>query len=257
MGLDGALLVKSSIGLGNYNIDTLNYSGSHYNLDLYDYRFISSAIGNNGAELEFQTNSYGIITIGDILNQQFISQLFPELNRVKGVCWASENVMYAIGNSIYSSSDPKYFIKSIDGGATWFTQNTSEPGYWGTDKIDCPNDSVCYAIGYLNGRIYKTTNGGGPLLEEVEQIVLSVKEIDDDLNFSIAPNPTNGPVTITSEKEKIKEVKVFDMQGKQILAAYPNDFNATIDLTKFESGIYLIQIMAGDNIRTGKVLKEY
>ncbi len=147
-------------------------------------------------------------------------------------------------------------MKSIDGGGSWYKQDLVEPGYYGTMQIFCPNDSVCYAVGGINGRIYKTSNGGGPLLEEVEQIVLSVKEIDDDLNFSISPNPTKNWVTISSDKEKIKEVKVFDMQGKQIVSVYPNDFNATIDLSKFKSGIYLVQIMAGDKIRTGKVLKE-
>ena len=102
----------------------------------------------------------------------------------------------------------------------------------------------------------KCSSSSDPLLDEVEQIVLSVKEIDDDLNFSIAPNPTSGQVIVTSEKEKIKEVKVFDLQGKELLQSYPNDFNAHIDLSKFESGIYLIQIMAGDKIRTGKIVRE-
>jgi len=147
-------------------------------------------------------------------------------------------------------------MKSLDGGDSWYKQDLVSPGYYGTKQIYCPNDTVCFAVGGIGGRIYKTTNGGGPLLDEVTQIVLSVKEIDDDLNFSIAPNPTSGEVLVTSEKEKIKEVKVFDLQGKQLLQSYPNDFNAHIDLSKFDSGIYLIQIMAGDKIRTGKIVRE-
>src|SRR5690606_26756254 len=135
-------------------------------------------------------------------------------------------------------------------------QETIEPYYYGTQSLFCPSESVCYAVGGNNAYIYKTTNGGGPLLDEVTQIVLSVKEIDDDLNFSIAPNPTSGQVLVNSEKEKIKEVKVFDLQGKELFKTYPNDFNALIDLSKFAEGIYLIQIMAGDKIRTGKIVRE-
>ena len=40
------------------------------------------------------------------------------------------------------------------------------------------------------------------------------------------------------------------------MKSYPNDFNVVVDLSKFESGVYLIQIMAGDKIRTGKVVRE-
>ncbi len=224
IGLDGAILVSSlDYGL-TFNVEILDYSGSHYNLDLYDHRFISSAIGNNGAPLGFTVNSYGIITVGNILTHEYNIMLFPELNRVKGICWASEDVMYAVGTSIYGGmTDPKFFIKSIDGGETWFTQGTPEPGYWNTDKIDCPNDSVCYAIGGYMGRIYKTTNGGGPLLEEVQQIPLSVREIEDDINFSIAPNPTSGQVTLRSETEIIKEVKVLGNEelSFSVLITYP------------------------------------
>ena len=256
IGLDGAGIGYSLDYGSTFNIVQLDFDGSHYNADMYDHRFISSAIGMHGTSIGFPTYNFGIITIGNILTNDYNISYFPELIRTKGVCWASENVMYMIGNSIYSSTDPKFFIKSVDGGATWFTQSTTETGYWGTDKIDCPNDSVCYAIGHLDGRIYKTTNGGGPLLDEVTQIVLSVKEIEDDLNFSIAPNPTSGEVLVNSEKEKIKEVKVFDLQGKELFKTYPNDFNARIDLSKFANGIYLIQIMAGDKIRTGKIVRE-
>src|SRR5690606_14079731 len=193
----------------------------------------------------------------NVLTEEFYVRYFPYLSRTYGVSWPSENIMYSVCRPIYNEgANERFFMKSIDGGDTWHRQESTMPYYYGTQSLFCPSDSVCYAVGGNNAYIYKTTNGGGPLLDEVEQIVLSVKEIDDDLNFSIAPNPTSGEVIVNSEKQKIKEVKIFDLQGKQLLQSYPNDFNAQIDLSKFDSGIYLIQIMAGDKIRTGKIIKE-
>lgn len=254
----GGALVAWSVDYGEtFNFDTLNYEGSHLYLKMRGERFIASALGQNGTLIGLPSFSFGILTIGNVLTQEFDVRYFPYLSRIYGVSWPSENIMYAVCRPIYNEgANERFFMKSIDGGDTWYRQETIEPYYYGTQSLFCPSDSVCYAVGGNNAYIYKTTNGGGPLLDEVTQIVLSVKEIKDDLNFSISPNPTSGRVNITSKKEKIKEVKVFDLQGKELLQSYPNYFNAHIDLSKFDRGIYLIQILAADKIRTGKIVRE-
>lgn len=240
-----------------FTFDTLDYQGAHSFLKARDHRFISSAIGQDGQQLGYPNGAFGIITIGDVLTQQWDITYFPYLSRVHGVSWPSENVMYAVHSSIYSEGDAaKFFMKSIDGGESWYRQETVEPGYYGTQQIFCPNDSVCYAVGGYGGRIYKTTNGGGPLLEEVSQVPLSVKEIKDDLNFSMAPNPTKGRFTLTSEKEQIKRVEIFDLRGKSVLTRFPKSHTARIDLSDYPRGVYLVQILAGEQILTGKIVVE-
>ena len=252
----GSAVIAWTLDLGDtFHFDTLNYQGSHYYLKVRDHRFISSAIGQWGEQLGFPNGAFGIITIGDVLTQQWDIRYFPYLSRVYGVSWPSENIMYAVHSSIYSEgADVKFFMKSIDGGQTWYRQETVEPYYYGTQQIFCPNDSVCYAVGGYGGRIYKTTNGGGPLVEEVDQVPLSVAEIKDDLNFSLTPNPTTGRFTVTSEKEQIKRIEVFDLQGKAVLTTFPKVFSAEVDLTAFPAGVYLVQVLAGDQILTGKVV---
>ncbi len=255
IGLDGAIVIWANNPDLTFHRDTLTYQGSHYFLKAKDHRFISSAIGQDGQELGYPNGAFGIITIGDVLTRDWNVTYFPYLARVYGVSWPSENIMYAVHSSIYSEGDAaKFFMKSVDGGQTWHRQETIEPGYYGTQQIFCPNDSVCFAVGGYGGRIYKTTNGGGPLLEEVTQVPLSVAEIENDLNFSMAPNPTTGLVTIKSEKEQIKRIEVFDLQGKSVLTTFPKAFTASIYLTKYPSGIYLVQVLAGDKILSGKIV---
>lgn len=255
IGLDGSIVIWADHQDLIFHRDTLPYQGAHYFLKSRDHRFISSAIGEDGQQLGYPNGAFGIITIGDVLIKDWNVTYFPYLARVYGVSWPSENIMYAVHSSIYSEGDgAKFFMKSIDGGQTWYRQGTVEPGYYGTQQIFCPNDSVCYAIGGGGMRIYKTTNGGGSLLEEVTQVPLSVVEIKDDLNFSMAPNPTTGRVTIKSEKEQIKRIEVFDLQGKSLLTTFPKAFEANVDLTAFPAGVYLLQVLAGDKILSGKIV---
>ncbi len=257
IGMDGAILISGSIDDFIFTRDTLSYQGSHSYLKAHDHRFISSAIGQNGQDLGYPNGSFGIITMGNGITQERNITYYPFLSRVFDLSWPSEEIIYAIHNSVYNEgNNVKFFMKSIDGGQTWFRQETVEPYYYGTSKIFCPNDTVCYAVGGYGGRIYKTINGGGPLLEEVTQVPLSVAEIKDDLNFSMAPNPTTGLVTIKSENEQIKRIEVFDLQGKSILTSFPKAFAASIDLTKDPSGIYLVQVLAGDKILGGKIVVE-
>ena len=263
VGIGSAILAWSFDFGENFMSDTLAYFdgtdlfGSHLFVKARDEKFLASALGQNGNQLNFPSFSFGILTIGNTLTQEFDIRYFPYLSRTYGVSWPSENIMYSICRPIVNEgANERFFMKSIDGGQTWHRQESTEPYYYGTEHLFCPSDTVCYAVGGNNAYIYKTLNGGGPLLDEVEQIPLSVKEIKEDINFSIAPNPTSGQVTIRSETEIIKEIKVFDLQGKELVKSYPNDFNVIVDLSKFESGVYLIQIMAGDKIRTGKIVRE-
>ena len=78
-------------------------------------------------------------------------------------------------------------------------------------------------------------------------------------NFSIAPNPNKGDFVIefkTNNSEGIK-INIFDLRGRKILEnTYTNDvlFSQKINLAAVEKGIYLVQITAGQNKITKKVI---
>ncbi len=257
VGLDGTILI-SSFDLGmTFDHDTISYQGSHIFSWLKDHRFISSAIGGYGFQLGFNQFSFGIVTIGNLSTDAYNVSYFPNLVRVLGVCWSTEDIMYAICiPAAFEGEEIKFLMKSIDGGQHWYYQQINDPYYFGTESIFCPTDSVCYAVGGNNAYIYKTSNGGGPLLDQVNQIPLSVKEISDDIDFSIAPNPSAGVFIIRSEREALSQLSIYDLQGKEILSIFPKDFTATINLEPFGTGLYIVQVLAGDKIRTAKVVVE-
>lgn len=66
-------------------------------------------------------------------------------------------------------------------------------------------------------------------------------------NVNIYPNPSNGNVNITSEKEFIA-CRLYDIHGNLLITNDLSDKNATIDITHLPSGIYIIKIQYLDNI---------
>lgn len=74
--------------------------------------------------------------------------------------------------------------------------------------------------------------------------------------FVVWPNPTNGMLTINATKE-IKEVNIYDIVGKLILStSFKNETQTTIDLSKLMSGTYLLQAITEDGIQVEKIIKK-
>src|SRR5690606_38659097 len=68
----GGTLIAWSSDFGNtFTFDTLSYQGSHYFLEAKDHRFISSAIGSDGQALGYPNTSFGIITRGNVISQEW------------------------------------------------------------------------------------------------------------------------------------------------------------------------------------------
>jgi len=75
-------------------------------------------------------------------------------------------------------------------------------------------------------------------------------------NVSIHPNPTGGILNITIPYKNIKKLSITDITGKQIFEKAPVQMNETLDLSAYESGIYLIVIQSDKDILTTKVVKK-
>ncbi len=75
----------------------------------------------------------------------------------------------------------------------------------------------------------------------------------DELNqqFSVFPNPSEGIYNIAIKNGKsIKSLEVFDVTGKKILSSKPNSSKATIDLTQYAKGFYLLNIRTSSSSHT-------
>ena len=81
----------------------------------------------------------------------------------------------------------------------------------------------------------------------------SVDEIADfNKSILIYPNPVSSMVHLNTNNEKIKSIKIFNVQGKLVLECFSNDFS----VSDFSEGIYFIHVETDKSIFTNKLIKE-
>jgi hypothetical protein len=73
--------------------------------------------------------------------------------------------------------------------------------------------------------------------------------------FATYPNPvTNKEFTISSRSTSVKEVAIFNVIGKKVLATNFSGTNATIDVSAISAGIYILKVMEAGKIATKKLV---
>jgi hypothetical protein len=85
---------------------------------------------------------------------------------------------------------------------------------------------------------------------------VSVGEIVEDIVVSAYPNPTSGPLSITSAKPLLT-VAVVDMLGRVLLAERGESSNSkAIDLTHLPAGIYVVRVETEAGSWSQRVVRE-
>lgn len=73
--------------------------------------------------------------------------------------------------------------------------------------------------------------------------------------FLVYPNPTNSLVNLKSAYP-IKNISLYNILGKKIYSADPNNLQTKVNLNQLSSGVYLLQIKINEQVKTVKLLKE-
>ena len=78
----------------------------------------------------------------------------------------------------------------------------------------------------------------------------------DDLKFSAYPNPTNDNWVIKTQKTNISSIKVFDVQGKNVISVLPNSDEFVIDGSSLKPGLYFARIKTDSRSKLIKLIKK-
>jgi len=86
----------------------------------------------------------------------------------------------------------------------------------------------------------------------------TAQHIKSYLNYSIKifPNPASEMTTVKSPKTEIKRVVIQDITGRIIANKEINEKEYSVDVSKFEQGVYLINIEIEKAIFTRKIIKK-
>lgn len=166
--------------------------------------------------------------------------------------------------------------KTINAGQTWYPVNSGI-----TDKINCL-DFVSDQVGYFggnNGKFFQTTDQGeswaeiaSPSGQHLVRLKMfgygegylvyeygscyrytessSVALLQETGPFLIYPNPANDKVIIEflPAPSKLTEINLFDVTGKSLYHSDHLKSPATVDLSSFCRGIYIL-VVSGEDMR--------
>ncbi len=236
-----------------YNSVVLTSDATGSDLSLIEDKIALSFLGGFGLELGYPYFNFARMIVGNLSELAFSTVDLPLLNKVNDVEFASASIIYGIALP-FEQDGPK-FIKSIDAGQTWFQQGVTQGSdhYFLLQKnIVCLNDTICYAA--RGNVIYKTTNGGGPLLDPIESVVLSVENLRPEIALNVFPNPSTGNITLESEAP-IQRIFAFDAMGRLVFQeSVQNKTTHQLNLSHLPKGLYLLQISGGGFEKTEKVV---
>ncbi|AWA29761.1 hypothetical protein HYN48_06540 [Flavobacterium magnum] len=88
----------------------------------------------------------------------------------------------------------------------------------------------------------------------VTQVALGTAEFDNS-TFTVAPNPVKDILRVNFS-QNINSLEVYNLIGQRVLHAAPGTPHAQINLSGLPAGGYLMQINAGDNVKTVKLVKQ-
>jgi len=85
---------------------------------------------------------------------------------------------------------------------------------------------------------------------------LNVDFLLSNSELLIYPNPSKGIFKLENINQKINNIVITEMTGKQIVNLSFLKNIEQIDLSGFRNGIYIIRIQTGEEILTQKIIKK-
>ncbi|HTA62161.1 MAG TPA: T9SS type A sorting domain-containing protein [Bacteroidia bacterium] len=217
---------------GNYFIKkTNNYAGTWTNV------LTSVSHLNN---LYFPTNNVGYV-VGD-------SGLVYKTSNA-GSSWSKYNI--PANNNLYTvhftNPDTGYvagasgaLYKTLNGGLTWSAEASTDTNT--ISMVQMVNDSTVYFWDSYN--LYKNNYANS---------TTSIKKNVNETNFNIYPNPAQNNFTIETNSNDKQNLKITDVNGKQILAQTING-TTSIDVSSLSAGIYNLSLTSSQSVANKRLV---
>ncbi len=111
--------------------------------------------------------------------------------------------------------------------------------------------------GTLNIDVPRTTVDGCDSTIHVTLVVIDGSSIDLhylDKHITLFPNPTENVFTVSSTIDMIRELTIYDNNGKAVLHQRIDDYSGQVNVENLTPGIYFVRMMTSDNVVTKKLI---
>ncbi|GAB4447766.1 MAG: hypothetical protein OHK0036_02460 [Bacteroidia bacterium] len=171
-----------------------------------------------------------------------------------GQCQTTANV------TVNVSPSPPQPTVSVSGGT--LTCNPSATSYqWYLNGSPIPGATSQTYVATTNGYYSVWTSNSYGCQSSSSSVYVTVTGIQSTAasqNINISPNPTNDYIEI-SAPEKILHIKITDLLGKELFVStldFSNSKKQKIDVSHFESGMYIIEISSDEFKVSEKIIKK-
>ena len=134
---------------------------------------------------------------------------------------------------------------NVTGNILWL-DSTLTPISGATGTFFIPQQEGTYYVQYTDA------NGCISVSDPYIFLIISVLNINDELNFSIYPNPANEFVTVYFSEKNLKQLKLINQTGKIVVEKSVSGSVFEINTTELSVGVYYLII---SNERNSKVIK--
>jgi hypothetical protein len=87
--------------------------------------------------------------------------------------------------------------------------------------------------------------------------VLSIPTIDLESSISFYPNPSNDFINISSNRDQLLKIELYNMTGSLIFKTDLNADTYSLNIANYQSGLYLLRVFGQNNdIINTKIVKE-
>jgi len=156
------------------------------------------------------------------------------------------NCIKFLGNNEWLLATNFGLYRSTDGGITWAVTHTS--GYW-------QNGIIVNSIEKLNNKIYLGTVANGIWVVDLSTGVVKPSE---DKNLTIFPNPVSTELSIVVPEWKGNpfSIKIFDLQGKEVLNKIMVVNPISLPMKSYVSGTYFLELNSNGKIYHRTIIKK-
>ncbi len=215
---------------------------------------------------------------GSTASGQSVDYAFDNMDGTYTVCLTvsnddgGETICQDITVSAFLDTEPPVITLLGDNPFTIYENQTfnqlNDPGYQVSDNFDAVGDidvDVDYSAvdgstpGTYNVTYTATDQTGNPATAIREVIVEMTIGIEDNIAESIQllPNPTKGQLNINYPDLQIQSLEIYNILGAQVLQKNLLSGNNTeLNLTEFDSGIYMIRFHSNEGIVNKKLIIE-
>ncbi len=186
------------------------------------------------SEKEVPSISFDLIQFRDMENIDY-PELFP-YSSIARVKWTNEN---GVGE--------KYYFDQIEG-QEYAHQLDLPSKFNGKVEIEFTNYTGNFGsmdVDEYDSNLFDNLN--------IEEIIVSIVDPQDEQLVSIQPNPSSGQFFI-NQKQLPKEINLLNSFGQILDKIIPDNRKTIIDLSAYPNGVYLLNFKFENNVRQTKKL---